>query len=297
MVRLRLIQLGVATLALAGARPAISAPITLTGNVASDFNVSGAVVTPVFTNPSQVGEASFIPANGWVSGWAVKSVDTYYNTSTDTMYVGINTFKNASGATAIVGDADGNGDPGGASKQMASAFGVDTPHLGGQKSVSVAFAPDGPNGPSSPGTPVVVAGVPADKTTVGPGLDGFNVASFKNQSIGTQTIGIENDYGSTLTNNLGTLAFDPSAAHPGFEFTIKNFSKIPGLNPANGFWLELYAGSSSDVIAGEATLPLTRIPLLGPQIIHTPEPATLMTWTLVAGSAALGMRRRVRAGQ
>ena len=102
---------------------------------------------------------------------------------------------------------------------------------------------------------MVVAGVPADKTTAGTwALDGFNVASFKAQSIGAQTIGIENSYGATLTNNLGTLAFDPSAAHPGFEFTISNFSKIPGLNPANGFWVELYAGSTSDVIAGEASV-------------------------------------------
>ena len=127
MVCVRSIRWSFATLALVGVRPALSAPITLiTGNVASDFNVSDAVVTPVYSNPLQVGEAPFIPANGWVSGWAVKSIDTYYSATTDTMYVGINTFKNTSGATAIVGDADGNGNPGGASTQMAQASGVDT---------------------------------------------------------------------------------------------------------------------------------------------------------------------------
>ena len=293
MVRLRMIRMSFATLALFGARPVLSAPITLTGNVETDFSKSNpnVQITPVYSSPLTIGEASFIPANGWVSGWAVKDFRIDYDPSNGTLYVGVNTFKNASGAQAIVGDSDGNGDPGGASPQMKSAGGVDTPDLGGHKSVTLAFAPDSPHGPSAPGIPLLVAGVPADKSTAGPGIDGFNVASYKNT-----TLGIEDNFGKTLTANLGSLAFNPSTTHPGFEFTIKNFDKIQGLNPLNGFWVSLYAGSTSDVIAGETSLDLTRIPSLGPQII-TPEPTTVLTWALVAGGSLFGLRRRTRSGR
>ncbi len=293
MVRLGVIRTSFATLALIGARPVLAVPITLTGNVESDFPAkgSGVQVTPVLHDPLQVGESPFIPANGWVSGWAVRDIRSSYDANSDTLYIGIGALKNALGNPAIIGDADGNGDPGGASAAMARAGGVDQPSLGGHKSVTVAFAADDPKHPGLPGTPVAVAGVPADKSTAGPGLDGFNVAAYKNNPTG-----IEDNYGKTLAANLGALAFDPSASHPGFEFTIKNFSKIPGLNPASGFWISLYAGSTDDVIAGEATHPLTRVPSLAQQTI-TPEPATLLPWTFVAGTAWFSLRRRARRGR
>ena len=41
-------------------------------------------------------------------------------------------------------------------------------------------------------------------------------------------------FGQTITAGMGNLAFHPSAQHPGFEFTITNFSKLLGTNPANG---------------------------------------------------------------
>ena len=290
MVCLRVIRISVATLVLLGVRPALSAPIILTGNVESDFAKTNPNVriTPVSSNPLSAGVSPFIPANGWVSGWAITDVRTSYDQTTDTMYVGVDTFKNASGAQAIVGDADGNGNAGQASPQMAAAGGVDSPHLGGHKSVTIAFAPNGLSGFSQPGTPVVVAGVPADKSQSGPGLDGFNVAGYR-----IVNGGIEYNYGATLTNNLGTLAFDPSAQHPGFEFTIKNFTKVPGLNPKDGYWIGLYAGTTDDVVVGESTKDLTRIPSLEAQVA-TPEPATVVSWALVAGGTILHfcIRRR-----
>ena len=287
---LRVIRIKVATLVLLGVRPALSAPINLTGYVESDFartnpNVQ---ITPIYSNPLTAGESPFIPANGWVSGWAIKDVRTSYDQATDTMYVGVDTFKNSSGVQAIVGDADGNGNAGQAGAQMATAGGVDTPHLGGHKSVTIAFAPNGPNGVSHSGTPVVVAGVPADKSQSGPGLDGFNVAAYR-----IMNSGIEYNYGATLTNNLGTLAFDPSPQHPGFEFTIKNFTKVPGLNPKDGYWIGLYAGTTDDVVVGESTKDLTRIPSLEAQVA-TPEPATVVSWALVAGGTLLHLRYRRR---
>ena len=80
--------------------PPIAAPIQFTGNVTSDFNPAtnpSVVVTPVSSNPLNIGQSSWITANGWVSGWSIQDIRTNYDATTDTLYVGINTFKNASG--------------------------------------------------------------------------------------------------------------------------------------------------------------------------------------------------------
>src|SRR5262249_6502152 len=135
---------------------------------------------------------------------------------------------------AIFGDADGNGNPGQASPQMAAQGGLNTAHLGGDKSIAIAFAPINPANPSQPTAPVVIAGVPADKSMVGSGtIDGFTVSQFMNGA------GLQHSFGQQLPQFTGNLAFDPSAAHPQLEFTIPNFSKIPGLNGLSGYWLSL----------------------------------------------------------
>jgi hypothetical protein len=135
-----------------------------------------------------------------------------------------------------------------------------------------------------------VAGVPSDKSTGGPGIDGFTVAAYKAGG------GIQNSYGATLTNNLGNLAFDPSAAHPGFEFTIQNFSKISPnlLNPKEGFWISAYAGSGQDNPIGEERIANIKIPAFSPETI--PEPTTWLAWTVVTATAgAVRLRRRSKA--
>jgi hypothetical protein len=292
MVRLSAWVWSVAALALVGARPATASPIQLTGNVEKDFPATSkdVRVIPVNSTPNDVGPSPFIAQNGWVSGWAIKDIRTSYDAATDTLSVGLDTFKDTAGRQAIVGDADGNGDPGGASPQMQAAHGVDNPHLGGHKSVAVAFAPDGKFGSTSPGNPVVIAGVPADKSTAGHGIDGFTVAQYRNVNLG-----LGYNFGPTLAGNLGALAFDPSAQHPGFEFTIKNFSKIPGLDPTKGFWISAYAGSPDDVVVGESALDFTRVAAFAAeQAKQLPEPATLLGWSLVVGAAVIRWRHRSR---
>ena len=51
----------------------------------------------------------------------------------DTLFVGVNTF-------GIAGDADGNGDPGGADPLTTASGGIDLPHMGADKSIAVAIA-------------------------------------------------------------------------------------------------------------------------------------------------------------
>ena len=59
--------------------------------------------------------------------------------------------------------------------------------------------------------------------------------------------GIPFSFGQQIAN-AGSLAFNTTSATPDFEFTIKNFSQITGINPANGFFIEGFdgmAGSSA----------------------------------------------------
>ena len=289
MMRLHVLGLGLVTLAVVAAHPLQAASmgtIALTGNVASDFSTSNPSVhvTPVLRSPTELGEAPFIPANGWVSGWAIQDIRTSYNPTTDTLYVGLDTFKNTKGVTSIFGDADGNGDPGGASALMQQAGGIDDPHLGGFKSVAVAFAP---SAAGKPGTPTILAGVPADKSAAGSGTDGFTVSQFKGLNLG-----LAYNFGTSLGDSAGSLAFDPSAVHPGFEFTINHFSKVSGISPSKGYWISAYAGSPSDVVAGEVVLAPTSISAFAAETV--PEPATFLAWGLVVGTvAAYGARRRI----
>jgi hypothetical protein len=282
MVRLRYAPGCLIILALIGARPALADPINLTGFVQQDFNPAtnpNVQVVPVSNNPLNLGEAAFIPANGWVSGWAIQDIRTYYSPSNDTLYVGLDGFKNASNQYAIFGDADGNGNPGQASPQMAAQGGIDSAHLGGDKSIALSFAPINTANPSQPGTPAVVAGVPADKTKVGSGTtDGFTVS----QSNGSSAL--QYSFAQQLPQFTGNLAYDPAAAHPQLEFTIPNFSKIPGLNGLNGYWLNLYAGSAQDVVAGEVGTGWVKMPQ--PEGQQIPEPAAWLAWMVLAGGAA-----------
>jgi hypothetical protein len=302
MARIRLLGLAVATLGLVFSHATVAGTISTnpfqTGNVETDFSkLSNVNVTPVISNPINLVEASFIPANGWVSGWAIKSIDTSYNATTDTLYVGLDTFKNAKGIPSIVGDADGNGIVGGAngaSPQMKATGGVENTNLGGLESVAVAFAPNAATGKTGAGAPAIIAGVPADKSTAGSGIDGFTVSNFKGSSMG---LGYSFGGQTSLKSNAGSLAFDPSASHPGFEFTINKFSTLLGGNPKNGYWISAYAGSPTDVVAGGATLGWTKVtgisatPAAGHQV---PEPTTWVAWGLVAsGLLAHRFGRRI----
>jgi hypothetical protein len=280
---------------LVGVRPAGADAISFTGNTQSDFstpntignfNYTGETAVTVMKNPTDLGPASFITANGWVSGWAVNSVEMSYNATSNTMYVGLDSFKNAAGQLAIFGDSDGNGNPGGASTQMAAMGGLDPANMGGDKSVAVAFAAFNPNNPSAPGAAQIIAGIPATKTLAGSGIDGFTV-----DKLNTTTTLLQNAFGPAISGVSGNLAFNPSAAHPELEFSISNFSKS-GIDPTKGFWIELYAGSGQDVVVGEAGLIWTWVPPVESQEI--PEPTTLLVWAGLAGGMAWGFRRSRR---
>src|SRR5215217_1759975 len=241
MVRRNAFRWILATVALLGlgVRSAPAASINFTGFVANDFNPGAdksIVVVPVNPDPTnRIYQLPEMTAKGLVNGYAIKDIRLKYDSSGDVLYVGLNTY-------SIAGTAIGNGGTD-IANLLTKHGGTDPAHIGGRKSITVGFAGINPADSGHPGSLVAVAGVPSDKKTAGPGIDGFTVAKFK----GMATQGIQDSYGAALTNNMGSLAFDPSAAHPGFEFTVKNFSKIsPAMDPTRGFWLQAYAGSPDD---------------------------------------------------
>ena len=139
MVRPSLLSWSLAFLAALGAGTASADPITLTGVVERDFDQANPSVriSPVSTDPAHIGQASWMSQRGWVSGFSIKDVRSSYDEDSDTLFVGVNTF-------GIAGDADGNGDPGGADPLTTSSGGIDPPFMGADKSIAVAFAPNGP---------------------------------------------------------------------------------------------------------------------------------------------------------
>src|SRR5208337_1493920 len=209
------------------------------------------------------------------------------NSSTGTLYVGINNWANASGQIAPFGQS--NGDPSGTPTPYDPArLGYGTPSS--DKSIALVFAPVNPANPSVPGTPVVIAGVPADKTKNGPGTDGFTVSSL-DYSRASGTLGYL--FGKNLLQNQGNLAFDPTSAHPQLEFTIKNFNQL--IDPSKGFWIEGFAGSAEDRYVGTTNLAWTQVPQLSAQQIpSTPEPSTWLMWSLAASGMVLWRLRRRR---
>lgn len=259
-----------------GSQPAQADPISAssTGNVATDFP-SGAPGVTTLVNPqfTMNDPASYIAANNMSPGWSIKDIRLYYDKGTDTMDVGVNFF-------GIAGDADGNGNPGTISPANASKGYLDMPSLGGRESITVGFDF------LHTGTPQVLAGVPGEKSQSGAGLDGFNIALNTDNGLG-----LANSYGATLSSNLGNLAFDPSASHPGFEFTIKNFSKLPGYNPNASYSLVAFAGSPDDGVEEEGV----RFAAVSAEHIQVPEPASWLAWSIgLAGASVLGRRRRRR---
>jgi hypothetical protein len=204
-----------------------------------------------------------------------------YNWKTDTLNFDVK-------VTGIAGDADGNGNPGVADPRMVAAGGVDTAHLGGRKSISIAF--ETINAQGHPGDPLAIAGVPEYKNQFpSTGLDGFRLAQYVPGSHGLSV-----SYGADLSGGAtGTLLYDPSAAHPDFEFQIAGFSKIPGVNLENGFYFSAFAGSPDDIIAGEKNIGWTKVGGFTPVPQIAPEPGSMLLLGLGGLGFWLGRRAPV----
>ena len=236
-------------------------------------------ITPINEGPGVIDGPTGNTASQLASGFMIQDIRTSYDAASNTMYVGVQGYQNVAGQEAIFGDSSGNLNPS-----------LDNnPNMTGDKAIAIQFAPTvSIAGQQVPGTPAVIAGIPADKTEGGQRYRRLHRFE-RHQQPGLP----QYSFGQQLAQYTGTLAFNPSAAHPDVEFTIKNFSQIPGLNPANGFYIQVYAGSGQDVISGEVSSGWIKVPAIGEQ--QLPEPTTWMVWAALAGGAALRLRRSRRA--
>ena len=96
--------------ALLGARSVTADPITLTGNVATDFNPADQPRCDRHPGqrterPDHIAQPAWMTSAGLVSGLEHPGRPTGLQCRTDTMYVGVNTY-------GVAGNVDGNGTPG-----------------------------------------------------------------------------------------------------------------------------------------------------------------------------------------
>ena len=274
-------------------------PLFQTGDVEKDMPSSSTSVTTIAGHPfNYTYQPQWMTDANLINGYAMKDIRLSYDKATDTLAVGVNFY-------GVAGNTDGSPD-GQTNPMTIQNHGSNPANFGADKSVAIAFTPVTAAGqPAS--SPLIIAGVPAVKNGTTTTTDHFTVAAYQ-----ASTGGLAHSFGQTLANNVGDLAYNPSSAHPDFEFTVKNFSKIPGLNAlTNGFYLSAFSGSQETVIVGKSNLASTFVkppalsegnlnpnPVVNPPPVPVqqppavPEPTTVLAWGLIVGGAAWRFRRR-----
>ncbi|CAN5621072.1 hypothetical protein BH10CHL1_BH10CHL1_40940 [soil metagenome] len=200
-----------------------------------------------------------------VSGFDMRAVYLNYDRATDTMYVGVDCF-------VICGDADGDGDPNATGPILTALSGTDAPNFGAGESFGLIIDTDNDYITSTnTGKFDVVVGV-RDAFT----LSQIGVYSYTG-GIGQQLV--DNTWGAKLPFTV-TLFAAPSTGTPDLEFSIANFSKLPGFpsgDPLQPFKLHMGMGSNVDDGIGEDFLPEQ-----GSPIIITPTPVITPTVPVTA---------------
>jgi hypothetical protein len=227
--RLKIVLGLLVTLALAlpvaMAVPVLAAPPTFTGNVETDFTGPGVLI---INDPfGDVGMPGSPPGD---SGWDIKDLRLFYYAANDTMYVGINTF-------TILGDADGDGNPSVTSTYLSLLGGTDVANLGQSETAAVYFDLN------QNGTWDVIAGISGITD-----YSGFSVNVF------TGLFDPPHNFGTPLPGNKGTISHNPDTGHPDLEFTMTNWSALPGQDASPGFKVGAFLGSLQDAGIGEDSL-------------------------------------------
>lgn len=250
-------------------RSTSAGPISFsTGDAEKDMpaNQPGVVTLSVHPNPfdpSAPFQPSGMAQDGQINGWEFKDVRLSYDQASDTMSVGVNFW--------------------GVGGQPMGALATST-----QDSIAVGFG-------TTNGKLLAIAGVPYDKRSPGPGIDGFTVVKpVDSNPYDPSGPGLGSNFSTnpadSLNSHNGGLAFDPSGNHPDFEFTLKNFSQL-GIDPTKDFSVIAFAGSVTDQKFGEDNMNWQQVPAAE---LLVPEPATLIGWASLVVVAATwhGRRRR-----
>lgn len=244
---------------------------TFSGNAQADFAGQPALVM-VDSPANDVGmpsQVTFISngvtttiqafAPGSLTGWNILTGFVEYDAGTDMLYVGVV-------CATICGDADGNGDAGTTGDILGKP--VTEGGLGGQdiadlgEGESFAMLIDTNNDPSSY---EVVAGVKESSSIVSPGVYNFlGLADTAGDALNEQ------DWDAALPNPLVFFG-SPNASAPDLEFTIANFSTLPGFENGNvpqNISIIMAIGSFVDDGIGEDALTGSL------EVLPTPTPET-----------------------
>ncbi|MCB0061358.1 MAG: hypothetical protein KDE19_04565 [Caldilineaceae bacterium] len=263
----------IATLLLSGiviggvwwSQPRSHAQPIFTGNAVVDFTGPSVIRIPDDPADPDVGMPRQLPYTD--SGWDVQTVYLEYVSLSDTLYVGIDCF-------AICGDADGDGDPGAASRELQRLGGTDSPDFAGQEWIFLLFdtnndVADQAAGSQGNGTFDVAVGIKPDSDLAEIGAYTWSGSVFVPQ-LG---------FGARLPNGVNAFA-SPSAAAPDLEFSIGDFSTLPGFpatsNGTLAFRVYVVAGAGQqDAGIGEDFLPEpgSAIPVCVGSACPTPTPS------------------------
>jgi len=191
------------------AAPTFQTAPTFTGDAAADFSGPNAIKINDRVAPDVGLPQAF--ADTVISGFDMQAFYLEYDAATDTMYVGIDCF-------TICGDSDGDGDPGGTSMTLADLGGEDIPDFGPGESFGLLIDTDNDYTAAS-GDFDVVIGVRDDD-------DLSQIGAFAYTGlIGEEMV---NEVWGNRLSNIIILFQSPSATAPDLEFSIANFSTLPG---------------------------------------------------------------------
>jgi len=241
---------------------------TFTGDAAADFTSPAAV--KLADLEADVGMPSPDFAAEARSGWDMRAVYLEYDPATDTLYVGID-------CIVICGDADGDGDPNvtgpilGKPASQGGLGGTDMANFGRGESFALLIDTNNDFTGSSGNFEVVVGVKNSDDLTA------FGAYAYSGQ-IGNQLR--DQGWGAKLTN-VTTLFAPTSATVQDLEFSIGNFSTLPGFTPGEpglSYKVHMAMGSIVDDGIGEDFAPNPRTPL---EITPSPTPTPTDTATPV----------------
>jgi len=227
----KFLVLGTLLVSLCMVVPTIAATPTFTGDVEFDFTGPGVLI---ISDPvPDVGMPGTPPG---ITGWDLAGLRLTYDSGTDTMYVGLN-------SSTILGDADGDGDPGVTSAYLLALTGADKANLGESETAAVYFDLN------QDGTYDVIGGISGLTDITGFSVNTFSGAFFPPFNFGTP-----------LAGNIGTVSASPSASSPDLEFSITQWSSLPNQDSDVGFSVGAFCGSLQDAGIGEDFIAYTQSP-------------------------------------
>ncbi|MCX6047163.1 MAG: sortase [Chloroflexi bacterium] len=243
----------------------LAAPV-FTGDAAADF--TSPAVIKISDMAGDVGmPLPDFPA-GTRSGWDMRTVYLEYDQAADTMYVGID-------CIVICGDADNDGDPNttgpilGKPVSQGGLGGKDVANFGAGESFGLLIDTNNDFAGGTGGFEVVIGVKNSDSLA--------NIGAYAyTGNVGGQLR--DTGWGAKLPNPV-TLFAPTSATTPDLEFSIANFSTLPGFpvgQPIQSYKLQMAMGSIVDDGIGEDYAPDQLSPV---EITPTPPPTVPATET------------------